>query len=125
MLGNESQNIDCTKYSTSEQEIGRWIDGKKLYRMTVTATDLNVNTANSITIPNGNTILVKNIYGNVYGGGGGFVTTVNCMFSADNVNGRTAAYTLQGNNTIRSYCGAYATGNNKYDTVIFLEYTKK
>ena len=44
-INNKIDNIENTKivYSTEEQEIGTWIDGKKLFRKCYTVTDVNIN----------------------------------------------------------------------------------
>lgn len=71
-------------YTTGEQRIGRWIDGKPLYRKTVTVSSINTN-ANSINVNHGisNMDVVASIKGAAKITGANEYRPLSCMYIND------------------------------------------
>lgn len=61
-MSEVARKIQLDKYSTSEQVVGTWIDGKPLYRCTYSTTTPSDST-DTIVVALPSTYLVKNIYG--------------------------------------------------------------
>ena len=71
------------EYSTKEQKIGKWIDGKDLYRKTITINDLKYGEEMILLqIPKADSIFVKNGY--VINSTSGYTTSVGTYYPTTN-----------------------------------------
>lgn len=107
-------------YSTTEQVVGAWIDGKPIYRKVVSST--SVSTGGESTIATG----LSNV--NEYIKAEGFLyRTNNTCFPLSRINPNNLAYATglyitQSDNTVRIETGSNVTNISK--VIVVLEYTK-
>lgn len=105
-------------YSTEEQRIGTWIDGKPLYRKVLSLT--TPSTTNSTKIANfDKTFIIKNYYGNAFISASNQLLPINFYFT-DVYN--IATYVVNNSGEIYMKIGSEAYRNQQ--ATLTIEYTK-
>lgn len=105
-------------YSTEEQVIGKWIDGKPLYRKILSLT--TPSTTNSTKIANfDKTFIIKNYYGNAFISASNQLLPINFYFT-DVYN--IATYVVNNSGEIYMKIGSEAYRNQQ--ATLTIEYTK-
>ena len=128
-LENNSNNTNTNEnYSTEEQVIGTWIDGKKMYRKSFPFSDFTVSsTSNEIIINNSiipNIETVCNLYGKcIWGENAQMALPYTFMFSTSNMGGVFINYDNTRGIRITSYRSSGTTAITS--GIITIEYTKK
>ena len=111
-----------SNYSTTEQVIGKWIDGKPLYRRVLTWHNPTVN--DDFSNPISNFKQLVSVRG--YVSAAGDVKPIPAIYeNADSVNGRYVFSIYRFSNTIFFSAGSYYTQAGYIDVGLIVEYTKR
>ena len=120
------KNSIINNYSTSEQRIGTWINGKPIYRKIIARDRLQTNNGNIIQIKDINLEEIVKLDGVVSDRNGGNYICYSLNTPVDDTNSydNSKIFTFYDRGNIVSYVGEWRTLTKKYDIRIILEYTK-
>ena len=113
-------------YSTSEQRVGTWINGKPIYRKIIARDRLQTNNGNIIQIKDINLEEIVKLDGVVSDRNGGNYICYSLNTPVDDTNSydNSKIFTFYDRGNLVSYVGEWRTLTKKYDIRIILEYTK-